>query len=239
MVTDTLVDSPANKTVKKVSKLAALNNFEVDSRNKRVMDFYAKNLAKQLRSLLLRWGRANKGLTQVEVSQELGIFQSSYSNIEKKGVKSSYLEAISKVLDIPLDLLKNPTIVGVQQYIYNSDVEAVEAVIEQDVDAKSLTQELTDIENIDLQRILSSKSSKDISPTMSLKKVVELNQSKQKGIDFDNSVVVLLVTPHQTNMILQALDHFQRHYKMPERILEIQELRQIITDSYTQALRDQ
>lgn len=106
MITDSPNEPNGAKTAKKVSKLAALNAFEANSRNKRVMDFYAKNLAKQLRSLLLRWARANKGLTQIEVSEQLGIFQSSYSNIEKKGVKSSYLEAISELLDIPLDLLK-------------------------------------------------------------------------------------------------------------------------------------
>lgn len=239
MITDSPNEPNGAKTAKKVSKLAALNAFEANSRNKRVMDFYAKNLAKQLRSLLLRWARANKGLTQIEVSEKLGIFQSSYSNIEKKGVKSSYLEAISELLDIPLDLLKNPTIVGVQQFIYSSGAEDVESNTEKDLEAQSLSQELMNIETLDLKRALNSPSSKQISPSMSLKKVVELNQSNQKGIDFDNSVVILLVTPHQTNIILQALDQLQRHYKTPDRIMEIQELRQTISDSYSQALADQ
>ena len=78
MITDSPNEPNGAKTAKKVSKLAALNAFEANSRDKRGLDFYATTFAQPSRPLLLRWARDNKGLTQIEVSEQLGIFQSSY-----------------------------------------------------------------------------------------------------------------------------------------------------------------
>lgn len=72
---------------------------------------------RQWRSALIKFARLQKNLTQQEIARRLNIFQSSYSSIESNGSQSRHLPQIADILDIPVDLLKNPTINEFKDYI--------------------------------------------------------------------------------------------------------------------------
>lgn len=187
---------------------------------------FSKGQIKQLRSLLMRYARLNRGLTQKYISEHIGIYQSSYCNIEKKGIKSSYLEQIANLLGIPVELLKEPSVHGVQKFIKDTSSKQLHDI--QDHTAKKPKSRKV----VNLDELITHST--ELPSSSLITKMRDFNDNAPKGLDFDESLILLLVTPHQINIILQSLQQLLLHYKNPERVLEIQNLYKVVSDSYKQ-----
>lgn len=112
----------ANKTILHQKKSSAeitkkttkkKNDLEI----KRTIDYIKQRNIRQWRSMLIRHARKAKNITQDEMADRLKIFQSAYSTLENKGTDSKYLKEVAEIIGVPYDLLHEPTVPAIQEYI--------------------------------------------------------------------------------------------------------------------------